>query len=387
MCARWWRRFGSLVATRFDATRFRVVAVASDAGGANAVAPVIRALRVQEQVEVHALAHQSAATVWKDWRLSCERLPRAIPTSLATARLRDVSLLLTGTSAAPIDCEKKFIAAARASGIPSLAVLDFWSNYAERFSDARGRLIYLPDRIAVMDTDARDAMIAAGIPPDRLVVTGQPAFDELADLRRRFTPTQRRMIRINSRVPSNALLVLFVSQPLVRLFGTDATNPRCPGYDERSAFSAVVSALEEIAAQSERDVVLIVRQHPKERVGQWRQAQSEQIRIDVLHEHSPRQVMLAADLVVGMTSTLLVEACLLGCVTVSLQPNLRTPDKFPLSRWGVGCSIYRADEIKPALEKLLLDDATRATVLARSPKLKLDGQATQRVIELTGRMS
>ena len=83
------------------------------------------------------------------------------------------SLLLTGTSYNSVDLEKKFIASARERGVPSLAVLDFWSNFALRFSRGDGGLENIPDRIAVMDEWAREEMIAAGFDATRLVVTAR----------------------------------------------------------------------------------------------------------------------------------------------------------------------------------------------------------------------
>ena len=110
-------------------------------------------------------------------------------------RAPGVGCLLTATSANGIDLEKLFLGAARRLGVPALAVLDFWSNYRQRFSDQRDNLIYLPDRIAVMDEHARTEMIAEGFAPELLSVTGQPAFDALEPAQQRFTPDARAAVR------------------------------------------------------------------------------------------------------------------------------------------------------------------------------------------------
>ena len=57
---------------------------------------------------------------------------------------------------------------------------------------------------------------------------------------------------------------------------------------------------------------------------------------------------------------LLVEACLLGCVVLSLQPGLRLADALPTNRWGVSQGVYYEKDIEPALESLLFDEQVRA---------------------------
>jgi hypothetical protein len=68
-----------------------------------------------------------------------------------------------------LDLEKQFIAQARDRRVPSVTVLDFWMNYAPRFADADGELSCMPDRIAVMDEQARSEMRAAGFESARIV--------------------------------------------------------------------------------------------------------------------------------------------------------------------------------------------------------------------------
>src|SRR2546428_309260 len=130
-----------------------VVTVCGDPGGANAVAPVIEALRVDGRVTVRALAYRQARALWAKRHLVFEELTENISFTSIGEILHDLglALLLTGTSFNSIELEKQFIAMARNIALPSLAVLDFWSNYAQRFEDDAGRLVYMPDRIAVMD--------------------------------------------------------------------------------------------------------------------------------------------------------------------------------------------------------------------------------------------
>ena len=360
-----------------------VLAVCGDRGGANAVAPVLKALKAEGRVAVRALAYGAACAVWADCQLAFTPLDGA-----ATEVRLDpaTALLVTGTSSPnPLEYEKAFIAAARTQRIPSLAVLDFWSNYAQRFSDAQGRLVYAPDRIAVMDEWARDEMIACGIDGERIIVTGQPAFDDLGAVRTRFTSARRQALRTRWNIGESEWMVLFVSQPLSLLFGSDASNLLYPGFDERRVLRALVTALEQIASEAQRKLTLVILPHPREQV-EALHIESRVIRTVVITEHPPRELALAADLVAGMTSTLLVEACYLGCVTCSLQPGLRWPDTFPTNRWGASRAVYRQEDIQSTVEQLLLDESSRAVLQDRLATLTLDTGATRRVTQLIYQM-
>lgn len=366
----------------------RVVVVCGDPGGANAVAPVIETLGAQGRVAVRALAYRQASALWADRGISCTSLDEGITRDMVAGWLCNptAGLLLTGTSANPDDMEKQFIAVARDCHVPSLAVLDFWANYVRRFSDDEGRLIYLPDRIAVMDEQAREEMIAVGFDPARLAVTGQPAFDDLAGWRSRFSPRQGQEIRDGLRVGPEEALVLFASQPISVLYGVDSDSPSHPGFTEQMVLDAVLAALEQVSREKGRAIVLAVRPHPREAADWFESVSSSTIRIAPATRAASRDLAMAADLLVGMNTILLVEACYLGCVVLSVQPGLRVPDVLPTNRAGLSRAVYRSAEIKPALEELLFDSAAREAVQVRLRRLRSESGAAQRVADLTYKM-
>lgn len=366
-----------------------IIAVCGDPGGANAVAPVIEALQAEGLVSVRALAYRQAQSLWTKRGLVFEMLAERSTRAMAMELLGQpgTALLLTGTSVNLIDLEKQFIAAANHIDVPSLAVLDFWTNYAWRFSDTDGRLVYVPDRIAVMDQRARDEMVADGFEPERLTITGQPAFDDLAVWHARFTLDRRWTFRESLGIGSQEQFVMFASQPLSFLYGTDPANPLYPGYDEHTVLRALISALDQIAEQSQQKIVLVIRPHPRESVEEFANLQGRAIRIIVSTEDESRDLVMAADLVIGMNTVLLVEACYLGCVTLSLQPGLRLPDVLPTNSWGMSRAVYHNEEIQPAIEQMLLDPNIRRATQVHLSTLQLDNGATQRVVKLIYQMA
>lgn len=366
-----------------------IIALCGDPGGANAVSPVIEALKEEGLVTVRALAYRQARSFWAKRGLMFETLAEHTTKAMAVEWLcqPDVALLLTGTSVNSIDLEKTFIVAANDVSVPSLAVLDFWTNYAWRFSDTDGRLVYMPDRIAVMDERALDEMVADGFDRERLSITGQPAFDDLAIKRGLFTPDRRQVFRERLGISHQEKFVLFASQPLSFLYGTDPANPHYPGFDEQTVLRALIVALEQIASQSKQKIVLVIRPHPRESMEEYVNVQGHGIRILVSTEGESHDVVMAADLVIGMNTVLLVEACYLGCMTISLQPGLRLPDVLPTNAWGVSRAVYHAEEIQSAIEQMLLDPNIRRTTQAHLSTLQLDNGATQRVVKLIYKMA
>jgi hypothetical protein len=365
-----------------------ILAVAGDPGGANALAPVIERLRSDSRVSVRALAYRQAGKLWRQRGLACEDLSEDIFMGAVSSffKQKHPSLLLTGTSANGVDLEKQFVAQARHMRVPSVAVLDFWTNYALRFADADGLLSFLPDRIAVMDEQARSEMLAAGFESARIVVTGQPAFDDLRHWREGFSEARRAEVRTMLGLKQNQLFVLFASQPLSSLYGTDPFHPHYQGYHEEPVLDMLVKALEQIARKNEVEVVLVIRPHPREKVEAFTKRWGSSLPISVYTDGESCDLVMAADLVVGMTTVLLVEACYLGCLTVSLQPELRFPDSLPTNRLGLSRAVYTTQQIAPVIEEMLLDEMTRKAARARLAHLAVDTDATRRVVDLAYEM-
>jgi hypothetical protein len=361
--------------------------VAGDAGGASAVVPVVEILLSQPGYRVHSLLYREAQRVWAGRGLPFEPLKESTATQDATQMLTEsrADLLLTGTSFNGIDLEKKFIAAARKLGVPSLAVLDFWSNYALRFSDPEGTLVHLPDRIAVMDARALDEMVAAGFDARQLVITGQPALDDLIRYKETHTDERRATLRAALGIQDEDRLVLFASQPLAAVFGDSSESPLYLGYTEITVLDVLVRSLESIARRHAQRINLIIRPHPREREQSF-ELRSDSIRILVKSDGDSRELVLASDLVTGMTTMLLVESCFLGVPVVSLQPGLRTTDPLPTNRTGLSRPVYSTSEFEPGIEDLLFDESVRQKAIASLAQSGPPGGGAEHVARVIGSM-
>ncbi len=360
-----------------------IAAVGGDPGPARALAPVLRKL-AQGPAGVLALTYGQAGDIWSGLDLARKPLAPGVQAKDCAALLRDMgaAALLVGTSYNELMLEHLFLEAARVLGLPSLAVLDFPSHFRARFSGRDGRLSHLPDAIAVDSAATRRQMLAQGFPEQVIQVTGAPAFDSLAGFREAFREDQRQQIRQALGAGPGEFLVLFASQPLSRFYEIRPGSLGELAFNERQVLEAVGKALARIARRSGRSLVLVVRPHPREDPADFDWFSSPGLKHMVSNRFTSWEVVCAADLVVGMNSVLLMEACHLGRIVVSVQPGQSRSDSLPTNLSGHSHAVYELAQAEPTLERLLLDPGARQEAVARLADLKSDGQAAARVAEL-----
>ncbi|PKL70352.1 MAG: hypothetical protein CVV30_03055 [Methanomicrobiales archaeon HGW-Methanomicrobiales-1] len=357
-----------------------VIVVSGDPGGANAAAPVIIRLINDDRVKVMAFAYREACNLWKEKNIPFTQLPDNTTVLSASEILSkcNAKLLFTSTSWNQQEFEKTFLLVARRLSIPSIAIIDYPSNYTIRFSDITGNPVYLPDKIAVMDATTRDEMVSEGFEPDIIMVTGQPAYDDLGSWKSAFSTEKREALRKKLGVNPGELLVVFASEPL---FSGTPSRPSYPGYTKKEVLHSVISALDEIQRTCNQKITLIIRPHPRENPNEFAGELGERIHIIISTTGNSREIIMAADLVTGMTTALLVEACYLGCIVVSVQPGLIQKDILPTNRLGYSYPIYSVENVTPVLRTLLLDSHRRNKVYENISKIRSDGNATGRVVQ------
>jgi len=138
--------------------------VCHDAGGAN---QIIAMLRGQSLEQVSAYVEGPARSLWN------QTFPKHPPTGTLEAVVSTVACIITGTgwaSALEHDARK----AANNRRIRSIAVLDHWTNYAERFS--RNGETVLPDEIWVVDRYAEQ--LARSLFPEIMVRRHKDCYAE-----------------------------------------------------------------------------------------------------------------------------------------------------------------------------------------------------------------
>jgi len=366
---------------RVDKTSL-VLTAAQDAGGAQALAPVVTYLK-KAGLRVESITTGPGSMVFDSHSLKHNSLPYgsdygklSLVLTELLSRLRP-SLVLTATSWAP-SIETTLLDLAQRLGIPNLALLDFWANYSRRFHDETGkRLCSIPDYLAIMDEYAKQEMIAEGFPQERLFVTGQPAFDNLHSLAKGDAKANlRNQIKKAYGFPSDSSVAVFFSQPISARYGNESSNSSYLGYTEYDALTLLLDAVK----RTSMPLGCLVKLHPEEKLNKFDaifEGFSAQ-KVAYANEDSGTLISVA-DAVLGMISTILVQSYLLGKHTISIQPDLRGTDSSILGRIGVVKPTGNVAELVKALNK----DGVNLMPSCNSWRNSLmDGRATERVANL-----
>jgi len=220
--------------------------------------------------------------------------------------VRQSASILCGTSWQS-DLELDAIVMARSLGKRSVAFLDHWVNYRERF--IRSGEITLPDEFWVGDTVAET--MARNVFPGRPVqLVGNPYFD---DVRREFADLPAARPR-----GTKSLRVLYVCEPIrahaLRMFGDE----RHRGYVEEEALRYFLSNVDALGQPVER---ILIRPHPSEPVDKYEWTRQEfKLPIEIGGERTLVEEIAESDVVVGCESTAMIVGLLAGRRVVSCVP-------------------------------------------------------------------
>ena len=359
-----------------------IATVCGDPGGANALVPVLSLLESEPSVHLENYSYNEGEVILSRNGFDFTALSDRADENIAIDYLKktEASILLTATSLNAVNWERSFFRAAKNLSVRSMAILDFWSGYRERFAESTEIELVIPDLLAVMDDRASTEAIRAGLPGSNIVITGQPAFDALSECRRLFDSVTELQLRDNIEAKADELIVLFVSQPLREMASSHGLSGQ--GFDEFLVVREVLTALERIAQDTGFKIALVLRLHPREAIDSYDWLESQHIRILISIDGNSRDLVMCADLVVGMNSVLLLEACHLGCVVVSVQPDMTGSDMLPTNRHGASHAVYKVDSIRQSLEEHLLNTSVRDSMLSRNKSLSADDGAAQRIAAL-----
>lgn len=292
--------------------------LAGDPGGASALLPVIKAWHQKKTI----LAYRQAVDLFQRADLVVERLDET------NALSRDAEALLekmqpgfvcAATSVNGVDWERHFFVASRKLGIPSVAVLDYWSNYTARFTVTHS-LDALPDVISIMDERARTEMVANGFPAERLSITGQPVLDDVRRWHAGLSEDSRQRFRAQLGLAEDTRAFLFISQPL-REMRRATGNDAGPSDDE---FASLQKFAQAVAHEPETSKLLLIKMHPREAADKYQYLFpnfSCPVRV-AEPQHHRWELCIAADAIFGMNSMLLEEALVMGCPVQRIQPDV-----------------------------------------------------------------
>lgn len=225
-------------------------------------------------------------------------------------------LLSVGTSENPDGIGLALIDEARLRNIPVVAIVDMACNAERRF---RGRgnlaLTHLPDRLIVSDITTQDAFIALGFPAKNIAMLGHPQYDKAWRRRYEF---EREGLRAPHAIPR----WVFVAEGFDHL--NHEASYRTSGYtlmgrgDTDWRTGIVLEEILDGVAMLQPRPHIVVRLHPKSTRQDFNRWANE---ISLDDESDPLACIWEADVVLGMSSMLLVEAAILGRPVLSILPR------------------------------------------------------------------
>ena len=263
-----------------------------------------------------------AARDWNQAVPAASSPPERVAAIEELLRGQGVTAIITGTSDVDEDTDRALWRAARALGLPSHVFLDHRSNLDRRFTDRDGSRWY-PDATYVPDEGYRNAIIAAGVPAERVRVIGDLQFERMRRIGRQVSTDEVAVLRANWGADSEQEIVLFASECTEEMAALKQPSP----YSEFETLDRLIADIRMHRPIGGRPLspdrsVLVIRPHPRDSDGKYgAYAALESPRVVISRDGTPAQAILAADLVVGMDSTLLFEADALGRTAVSLVPS------------------------------------------------------------------
>jgi hypothetical protein len=344
----------------------RILVFSRDPGGANAVIPLVPALR-KSGFDVQLYGKEFALVKYLNAGVEAINIADVIPVITEPTLAAFIAkifpdFVITGTSAND-DTEKMIWKICESTGIPSMAVVDQWCNYGLRFSEFGVNEIEtyeackvhssLPSKIITLDDFARNEMIADGLPEERIIVCGQPYFESLLTHQ-----VDTEIIEHHCRsiaIEANDFVVVFASEPITTTYGEQEAL-RYWGYTEKTILDSLVKALEKVAIDFDRQIVLSLRPHPKEGHDHFDNilTQCNRIRWRIDTNSSQWTMMQRANLVCGMSSMFLLESVIVGRPTISVQIGLCRENPFVLARRGATQTVRSDAELEAQLRCVII---------------------------------
>ncbi|MBU4230848.1 MAG: alpha-2,8-polysialyltransferase family protein [Proteobacteria bacterium] len=304
----------------------KILFFSCEPGGAEALIPVIRLVEAQPHCEAIVLGFGHALERFAKKEIACDEIGSVQMEDFSLLDHHEPDLLITSATSLPsVDMTEKYLwRQTKQRGIPSLAFLDQWQNYAVRFSGNQDleRLAYQPDWINCLNETGREEMIREGFEQSRLVAFGQPY---LSSLKHDLSTLDVARLKARLRISAGDKVALFVSEPIREYYGDTR------GYDQYQVLDYFLSNLADTTERPE----ILVKLHPKDNRASF-QVLAE--RFETLspqfigNELSPIESLAVSDFIFGMSSIMLIEAYVLGKMVASLQPGLRGEDPLVLTR-------------------------------------------------------
>jgi len=330
----------------------KIMVVCSDPGASQAVLMLHRKLKRRSHRPI-VVARHSGRKIARQFNIEREENGEAYGSYGRIKRYllkENPSFLITGTSLRD-NIERDYIKAARQLDVPTLSVVDWWTNFKKRFVHSTSKELRIPDFIWVMDKGMKKRCPKDIYRKAKIIVGGNPYLSQISKHVKSRKAKRRIVLKALGLDPSRKT-ILYFAEPLYK------------GYNQFKIFEKICEAISE--ALSEKKVNIIVKFHPN---GQKRKIYKRYGSIAnrrlhpavcakrfVINKHSASELIEISDYVWGMNTTPMLEAMLKERLVSSFLPDFDVPGVPFLKNADFCPSTNRFSQFRPLIKRLLTDD-------------------------------
>ena len=199
-------------------------------------------------------------------------------------------------------------------GIRTIAFIDHWTSYLKRFT-FNGKTFF-PDEIWVINDIAKKEAIEAGLPEDKIFISGNPYYEKI----RKFTPKADKESFLREHdIPVDKKIIMFISDNLRESFPKNFYNECALGFDEFTVLSDVLNSLYQIHNKDLIDFskyLFLIKIHPRGKISKYdfltKNRKYKFLNIEAKKKINPLTITYYSDYVLGMFSNMVIEALLMG---------------------------------------------------------------------------
>jgi hypothetical protein len=310
---------------------------------------------------VQALGEREA---WAQWRTAGRQGFR--PVKLMRRILSELKPDVVVATNSPRS-EQAALLAASTLGIPTLSMVDLFALPGDPYRERRVHA----DRITVLSEGTRRNLVESGVPAERIVVTGNPAFDELAG-------TQAREAALRFREERG-----WGERPIVLWAG----HMEPEDADARWAGAGLGQAVQDALLQwtlAQPEACLAIRYHPNEWHRFTMPARHERVHWSQPDREPLLPVLAASDVVVVQATTVGAQAHAAGKQVLGLAFSpLVQRSGMDYGRLGLGTRVTDLDTLPALVEQQLA--AARRDATPAGPRGTAAQQVAREIAALAAR--
>jgi UDP-N-acetylglucosamine 2-epimerase len=235
----------------------------------------------------------------------------------------------------------------------------------------------IADVFAAWGEHDRELLIRNGVPEQKIVVTGQPRFDDFSQRHDDILHTRKRL-----GIPGSHKLLLWATTPFV---------PRV-SYDFPERNLRYLEAFAELLAR-EQNWALIIKLHPRDQRTGYETALAKmekyvRSRVKILQDEDIQQLLPIADVLLAWNTSVIQEAVLAGKPIIGIN-FFGFPEAIPSVSEEVALPARAASELSHALCNVLAGDKSILSAMAAARKKYAarylnagDRAAVARIVEL-----